>query len=690
MKKKIVAILLTSAITVQLTGCGVLSPFIYFLNSIDTSEGELRLEMIEEENEAQRTEDKIRYQDDFYEYVNNDILDMVELGDTDAQWTWFGELMAVADHDMDEIIQELSQSEKVYAKGTSEQKIKDMYECISNMENRNATGLGPLQPHMDTIRNATTIDEYVDALASLSGEFGFSSIVGGYYIDQDMADSSMNSVYLMYADTLIGKEYLENPQMQEYVDVYYDYMRDMLEEFGMSQDEAADTVSEIDVLLRDICSCSLSMEEYYDPSITYNVFTKEELQELYTNVDVEKMLKTLRIDSADSYIVSDVSQAKRINELLVEENLEVLKNFSTFVMLNDVAEYSTQEYAKLADDLDRQLHGVTSSLSDEDIWMNLTQDMLSWDFGKIYVEKYFSEESKADVEAMIDKIKEAYKEIIRNQEWMSEETKEKAIRKLDTMQVKIGYPDEWPDSMEMMQVTPISEGGSLLSNLLVNMQVSIEDNLQDLNREVDRTTWSMTPQTVNAYYNPGNNEIVFPAAILQPPFYDPEGDEASNLGGIGYVIAHEISHAFDSNGALYDEYGNYNVWWTQEELQRYKELSQSIVDYYENYEVAGMKVDGSLTLSENIADLGAMICITSILESDGEGLAEAFSQLAYIWASEETVAYQMYLLSNDTHAPNKVRVNAVLSSCDAFYETYDIEDGDGMYVAPEDRVGIWK
>ena len=690
MKKKIVAILLTGAITVQLTGCGVLSPFIYFLNSIDTSEGELRLEMVEEENEARRAADKVRYQDDFYEYVNNDILDMVELGDTDAQWTWFGELMAVADHDMDEIIQELSQSEKIYPKGTSEQKIKDMYECISNMENRNATGLGPLQPHMDTIRNAMTIDEYVDALSSLSGEFGFSSIVGGYYIDQDMADSSMNSVYLMYADTLIGKEYLENPQMQEYVDIYYDYMRDMLEEFGMSQDEAADTVSEIDVLLRDICSCSLSMEEYYDPSITYNVFTKEELQELYTNVDVEKMLKTLRIDSADSYIISDVGQAKRINELLVEENLEVLKDFSTFVMLNDVAEYSTQEYAKLADDLDRQLHGVTSSLSDEDIWMNLTQDMLSWDFGKIYVEKYFPEESKADVEAMIDKIKEAYKDIIRNQEWMSEETKEKAIRKLDTMQVKIGYPDEWPDSMEMMQVTPISEGGSLLSNLLVNMQVSIEDNLQDLNREVDRTTWSMTPQTVNAYYNPGNNEIVFPAAILQPPFYDSEGDEASNLGGIGYVIAHEISHAFDSNGALYDEYGNYNVWWTQEELQKYEELSQSIVDYYENYEVAGMKVDGSLTLSENIADLGAMICITSILEGAGEGLAEAFSQLAYIWASEETVAYQMYLLSNDTHAPNKVRVNAVLSSCDAFYETYDIKEGDGMYVAPEDRVGIWK
>ncbi len=692
MKKKIVALLVAGVMTLQLTGCGALTSLVYFLTKADVSEGELLREQLEiqKEQETQEKEEEVRYQDDFYEYINEDILELVELGDTDAQWTWFGELSAVSDNDMDEIIKELTASDEAFEKGSSQQKIRDLYECISNIEDRNETGLGPLQPHMDTIRNAATMEEYLDALASLSGEFGFSSIVGGYYIDQDLADSGVNSVYLMYADTLIGKEYLENPQTQEYVEMYYDYMEDMLEEFGMSEAEAADTVREIDVLLRGICEHTLSMEDYYDPSITYNVFTKEELQQLYTNVNIEKMLKTLRIDSAKTYIIADVEQARYINGLLVEENLEVLKDFSTFVMLKDVAEYSTQRYAELADRLDRQLHGVTSSLSDEDIWMNLTQDMLAWDFGKIYAETYFSEESKADVEAIIEEIKAAYKEIILKQDWMSDETKEKAARKLDTMQVKIGYPDEWPDSMDMMQVTPISEGGSLLSNMLVNMQVSIEDNLQDLNREVDRSEWSMTPQDVNAYYNPGNNEIVFPAAILQPPFYDAEGDRASNLGGIGYVIAHEISHAFDANGALYDEYGNYHVWWTQEELQTYDELSESIVAYYEQYEVAGMKVDGELTLSENIADLGAIACVTSILENDEEGLTEAFSQLAYIWASEETTAYQLYLLSNDTHAPNKVRVNAVLSSCDAFYEACHIEETDGMYVAPEDRVGIWK
>lgn len=685
MKKKLITLLLVGVMTIQLTGCGVLGPLLYSLNH--ASGGELKLEVVDE---IQKNTGNVRYQDDFYEYVNHDILERIEIGETDAQWTWFGELMAVANEDMEKIIRELAKSDTVYEKGTSEQIIKDMYECVSNMENRNATGLGPLQPHLDTIRKADSIDEYVDALAQLSGEFGFSSVIGGYYIEQDMADSNANSVYLIYADTLIGKEYLENPQMQEYVDIYYEYMNDMFCEFGMSAQEATQAVSKIDVLLRDICASTLPMEEYYNPAVTYNVFTTEELQELYSNVDIEKMLETLRIDEAGSYVVLDVEQAKKVNELLVEENLEVLKDFSTFVMLNDCAEYSTENYARLAMELDNRMHGVAALADDEQTWMQLTQDMLPWDFGKIYVEKFFSEDSKEDVEAMIVKIKEAYKDIIARQEWMSEKTREKAIRKLDTMQVKIGYPDVWPESMEMMQVTPVSEGGSLLSNLLVDMNVSIEDSLQKLNQEVDRTTWSMTPQTVNAYYDPGNNEIVFPAAMLQAPFYDSEKTEASNLGGIGYVIAHEISHAFDASGALYDEYGNYNVWWTKEELQKYEELSRSIVSYYEKYEVAGMKVNGSLTLSENIADLGAITCITSILDGDSEALEEAFTQLAYIWASEETVSYQMYLLSNDTHAPNKVRVNASLSSCDAFYETYDIAETDGMYVAPQDRVGLWK
>lgn len=687
MRRKIVCALLTAAMVLQTVGC----------TSINTAAGAVldRVSGQKQNEEEQSTADavdktQVRYQDDYYDYVNSNLLDKIDLADTDAQWTWFGELSAVANEEMEDIIKEVASSNESYEKGSSEQKIRDMYDCVSDMDNRNEVGLGPLQPHLDLIRNAATIDEYVDALAQLSGEFGFSSVVGGYYIDQDLADSSKYAVYLMYADTLIGKEYLESESSQDYVNMYFDYVSNMFQEFGMTKDEAEQTSDDIEALLRDICASTLSSEQYYDPSITYNVFTKDQLQQLYTNIDVDKMLKTLKIDSVDTYIVSDVEQARKINSLLTEDNLELLKNFSSFVMLNDVAEYSTQNYAALKNQIDNQLHGVTGTKSDEDIWMDLTQDMLPWDFGKIYVEEHFSEQSKQDVEAMISRIIDEYETIINRQEWMSDATKQKAIRKLETMAVKIGYPDEWPESMEMMQVTPVSEGGSLLSNMLVNMQVTIDDSLQKLDGEVDRSLWGMTPQTINAYYDPSNNEIVFPAAILQPPFYNPEADDAVNIGAIGFVIAHEISHAFDANGSKYDEYGNYNEWWTEEETQKYNELSQSIIDYYNNYEVMGVHVNGSLTLSENIADLGAMTCVTSIIGDNKKSLDQAFGQLAYIWASVETAGYQLYLLNNDTHSPNKLRVNAVLSSCDAFYDVYDIAETDGMYVAPQNRVGIWK
>lgn len=687
MRRKIVCALLTAAMVLQTVGC----------TSINTAAGAVldRVSGQKQNEEEQSTADavdktQVRYQDDYYDYVNSNLLDKIDLADTDAQWTWFGELSAVANEEMEDIIKEVASSNESYEKGSSEQKIRDMYDCVSDMDNRNEVGLGPLQPHLDLIRNAATIDEYVDALAQLSGEFGFSSVVGGYYIDQDLADSSKYAVYLMYADTLIGKEYLESESSQDYVNMYFDYVSNMFQEFGMTKDEAEQTSDDIEALLRDICASTLSAEQYYDPSITYNVFTKDQLQQLYTNIDVDKMLKTLKIDSVDTYIVSDVEQARKINSLLTEDNLELLKNFSSFVMLNDVAEYSTQNYAALKNQIDNQLHGVTGTKSDEDIWMDLTQDMLPWDFGKIYVEEHFSEQSKQDVEAMISCIIDEYETIINRQEWMSDATKQKAIRKLETMAVKSGYPDEWPESMEMMQVTPVSEGGSLLSNMLVNMQVTIEDSLQKLDGEVDRSLWGMTPQTINAYYDPSNNEIVFPAAILQPPFYNPEADDAVNIGAIGFVIAHEISHAFDANGSKYDEYGNYNEWWTEEETQKYNDLSQSIIDYYNNYEVMGVHVNGSLTLSENIADLGAMTCVTSIIGDNKKSLDQAFGQLAYIWASVETAGYQLYLLNNDTHSPNKLRVNAVLSSCDAFYDVYDIAETDGMYVAPQNRVGIWK
>ena len=631
-----------------------------------------------------------RAQDDYYEFVNGKKIEEITLEPTEAGWDWFSDAETVVRGEMEETIRELVNGGETYEKGSPEQKIKDLYQCISDMDNRNETGLGPLQPYMDKIRGASDIEEYVEALAYLSGEMGYSSILGGYSIMQDKADSGKYAVYLLYADTLIGKEYVEDEDTQEYVELYFDYVRNMLTEFGMTGEQAERSAASIEGLLRDICESSMSAEQYYDPSLTYNVYTEQELQELYTNVDVHGMLETIRIDGQEYYVVMDVDQAQKINSLLVEENLQALKDYSTFVMLNDMAEYMNSIYAGLYTDMQNMLYGITESWEDEFIWMDLTQKMLPWDCGKIYVQKHFSEEDKETVEEMLDLILEEYEKIIQRQDWMSPSTKEKAIRKLKTMQIKIGYPDKWPAVCDTMQVTPVSEGGSLLSNLVKNLQVSLENDLAKLGTEVDRTEWDVTPQTVNAFYDPLNNEISFPAAMLQEPFYSSEYSDGTNLGGIGFVLAHEVSHAFDSDGALYDEYGNYHVWWTEEDLDAYEKMTQSIAEYYDKYEVMGTHVDGERTLAENIADLGAMTCITSIIGDDKEMLEDAFWQTAYIWAEVCTESFTQYLLNTDTHSPHKVRVNAVMSSCDVFYDVYNVKEGDGMYVAPEDRVGIWK
>lgn len=679
MKKQLLALFLAFQLAIPLTGCaGVLPEKEMVQKGQDSADGN------------GSSGEEVRYQDDYYEYVNQDILNDIQLEATDAHWDWFSELDAYIKEEMEDFIQELSEDDKVYEKGSSEQKIKDLYECVSDTNNREEVGLGPLKPYLDDIRNAGNIGEYVDALARLSGDLGFSSIVGGYSIMQDKADSGQYAVYLLYADPLIGKEYVEGKDTQEYVEMYMDYVKDMLHTYGMEEEEAKHSAASIEALLRDICSSTLTTEQYYDPSFTYNVYTKETLQQLFTNVDVDRMLKTLRIDGQDKYIVMDVEQAKKINTLLTEEHLEALKDYSTFVMLNDVAQYGDPAFAKLYEEMENALYGITEGWGDERNWMRLTQDLLPWDFGMIYVEEYFSQEDKEAVEGIIAQILEEYETIIMGQDWMSQETKEKAIRKLETMEVKIGYPDPWPEEKDRMQVVPVSEGGSLMSNFVTSLKASVEHERDKLGHEVDRSEWSDVPQTVNAYYDPANNEIVFPAAILQAPFYDRENSDGANLGGIGYVIAHEVSHAFDSTGALYDEKGNYSIWWTDEEMEAYQKLSQSIVDYYNNYEVMGIQVNGEMTLMENIADLGAITCITSIIGDDLEALDEAFTQMAYNWASVDTASFLVYLLNTDTHSPNKVRVNAVVSACDAFYEVYDVKEGDGMYVAPEDRVGIWR
>ena len=637
-------------------------------------------------------DEKPRLEDDYFAYVNFDTITNAKVATGEARWNHFTELDSKIKDNLSQITQDCVENASDYAKDSPEQKIAAMYLCAVDTEGRDHAGLASLEQYTNEINQAETIEAYLEAICRIWNEIGYASLFQVTVRADDM-DSSKNSIFFMSTDLGLDKDYFLNESMGEYTEIYQNYMTKTLMNYGYKQSEAEEKTEAVYQFQNELAKVSFDKQEYYQVDKFYNPLTLQGLQEVYQNIDVEKMLNDFGIGSKQGqkeWILMEIEQAKKLNEYMTEENLPMLKDYSTFILLNDMSQYLSSDYKNAKNDFTKAMNGVQDSKSEERIATELVQKSLSLDFGKIYVEQFFSSESKADIKKMIDEIMTVYRQKIEGQSWMSEETKERAKKKLDTMVIKIGYPDEWPTYMDDLVLKSPEEGGSLIDNQLEIDRCRQVYGLSKLSKPVDKTEWDMTPQTVNAYYNPTNNEIVFPAAILQPPYYNKDADRAVNLGGIGMVIGHEITHAFDSSGSLYDENGNYNVWWSEEEYEEFEKLQQSIIEYYSGFEIfPGHFVNGKLTLTENIADLGSIACMGQICGDDPKELQKMYENFANIWAVKQTEAMTLNLLNNDVHSPGKARVNAVLSSSDSFYIAYPIEEEDKMYVAPEDRVGIW-
>lgn len=573
--------------------------------------------------------------------------------------------------------------------GTAEAKIAALYHTVMDTEGREKAGVEPIRPWLDAIDNAETLGELVSVDAGMRREMGFMTLLG-FSLTLDLKDSSRYSVQFGTCSAMMDKEFYADPDEGK-TEAYLTYLARLLELAGESGEEAGANARRVYEMEKVLSAASLDVQDMGNVDLIYNLYTMEELKEVFPNVDLEEVYAATGLKREETVGVSDVGALEAAAAYFTEEHLADLKAMSKTGLLLMVGSTLSQDFQEANYALTQVLYGVEGRQTTEQIAAAQVQGMLSDYLSRAYAEAYFTPEAKADVEEMIGEFIAIYKERIKAQDWMSEETKAMALKKLDTMQVKVGYPDDWETCLDQADIRGPEEGGSFFSNLIAVQKAQWEEVLSWQGGEVDKTMWVMAPYTVNACYTASFNDITFPAAILQSPMYDVNASREENLGGIGYIIAHEITHAFDNNGAKFDEKGNAADWWTEADYAAFQQRCQAVTEWYDGQESApGIVCSGVRTLSENVADLGALQCIVEaagkLEEPDYETL---FLTVARTWVSTAPREMLEYLASADVHAADKLRVNRALQTLPQFYETFDIKEGDGMWTSPEERVSIW-
>lgn len=628
--------------------------------------------------------------DDFYEAVNHDLFEEWEIAAVDSYVDHFSILQGENMRRLLDILDaaEANTSAEV---GSDERNVGALWATALDETARNAGGYGRANEFIAQVDAAKDLPELMEVLVTFDRTYSLASFFS-LGITPDSVDSSTYVYYLVGADTGLTREewYSEEPQTKERVQLYKDLLTKLWELNGETPEEAATIAENVTEAMKTLAASSLTVAEEYDPEKSYNPCTLADLEDLYDGILFMEQVYTLYDGEPDDLVVNakpDLVQAAV--EFLTTADLDLVKQYVKSCLFSDLAEMSTMDSQDIYRENYKARMGLEEMASvDTDLAIAVT-DQLPFECSRLYADQYFSEDIRDDIQAMIDDIIATYEQRIRSLSWLGDETKEEAITKLQAIEARIGVPDEWPqDAYELNLLRP-EEGGLYIDNILAILEASRNASLELKDEPVDDDFWSDPPHVVNAYYDTFTNSIVLLAGILQPPFYDTEATPEEQLAYIGVIIAHELSHAFDSSGSQYDENGNLRDWWTEEDAEQFEALSQQVVAYYDGQEIDGMAMDGELTLFENIADLGAVACITEVAQKRGYNLADLYRAYATLWAEEMRPELRAELLAIDPHAPNKIRVNAVLSATDGFYEAFDIQEGDGMYVAPEDRPRIW-
>ncbi len=656
------------------------------------------LEQIVENGLDFSTFDKsIRPQDDFYNFVNGSWMKTAKIPGDKSTWGSFHKLAEDTDNNSMTILHSLLNDK--FEAGSEGKKIQDLYATYMDMNKRNADGISPIKSDLakiDGIKSLTDLQNYL-VEATKQGDNPFYS----WYVYSDLKNSKMNAIYLGDASLGLGRDYYQkvNPKNTETLAEYTKYVSSMLDVLGYKNSNA--TAKNIVDFEKSIAQTYLTNEQIRDATLQYNPRTMPELSKLVKNVNLPKYLSSVGVNT-DQAIIGELKYYQNLDKFLTAKNLPLIKDYMKFHLLSGSASYLSKDL----DDMKfkfygNYLRGQDEQRAQDKRGFELINGSLGEAFGKLYVEKYFPAEAKAQMVELIDYLKKSFGQHISNLTWMSPVTKEKALTKLNRFTVKVAYPDKWKDYSKL-NVKSQDNGGTLFGNLQNVTAWQYNKELEKVGKPVDRTEWGMTPQTVNAYYNPLNNEIVFPAAILQPPFFNPKADAAINFGGIGAVIGHEITHGFDDSGAQFDADGNLVDWWTPEDKANFEKATKALAAQYDQYEpVKGTFVNGTFTNGENIADLGGVNisydALQMYLKDHGNpGLISGYTQdqrfflsWATVWRTLQKEAALLNQIKTDEHSPGLYRAYGPLLNTEAFYKAFDVKEGDQHYKKPADRVVIW-
>ena len=632
--------------------------------------------------------------DDFYNYVSGSWMKTAKIPADKPAWGSFYMLMEKTDEQCLSILDDLLKKE--YPKGSEGEKIQTLYKEYISWDKRNADGLKPLELYFQKIDAIHSLNDLQNYLQEMTSKRANHICPIGVYTD--MKNSKMNAVYLGNFALGLGKDYYqkENPSNTEALAKYQDYVADIFKilKDPLPQEKAKQIVA----FEKNIAKYMLTSEEENNPNLSYNPVTTRELSTLVKNLNLPELLEKVGVHT-ERVILTEIGLYKHYDTFINEKNLPLIKDYLRYKLVTLNSNFLTQELNDLTFNFyNKYLMGQQEQRPMNKRALELINGILGEAFGKLYVEKYFPEKAKDQMLTLIDYLKKSFAQHIKNVTWMGDTTKEKAMEKLHKFSVKVGYPDKWEDYSKLTMNPEVS----LFENITQVGEWAFQKALDKVGKEVDKTKWVLPPQTVNAYYDPTSNEIVFPAGILQPPFFSFEADPAVNFGGIGGVIGHEMTHGFDVSGAEFDANGNLQNWWEPADKENFQKATEALAKQYDQYEpVKGIFVNGTMTNVENIADLGgvniAFDALQMYLKDHGSvGKISGFTQeqrfflaWASVWRTLSTDQYITNQVKVDPHSPDYLRAFAPLTNVDSWYKAFDVKEGDKLYRKPEDRVKIW-